>query len=71
MKAVWIDKGIISDDSFELIQSRVDSALTASGIGRIPYKIKSGFASFTADQWKNWVNYFSVLALCDILKDII
>lgn len=68
LKAVWIEKGIISDDSFDLIQSRVNSALTASGIGRIPYKITSGFASFTADQWKNWVNYFSLLALHDILK---
>ena len=66
---VWIEKGIITDDSFETIQSRVDSALVASGIGTIPYKITSGFASFTADQWKNWVNYFSLLALYDILKD--
>ena len=36
-------------------------------IGRIPHKIKSGFASFTADQWKNWVVYYSTLVLFDIL----
>ena len=36
-------------------------------IGRIPYKIHSGFASFTADQWKNWVNYYSLLCVSDFL----
>lgn len=52
-----------------MVQERVNSALVPSGIGRIPHKIHSGFASFTADQWKNWVNYFSLIALHDILKD--
>ena len=38
-----------------------------TGIGRIPYKIQSGFSSFTADQLKNWINLFSLLTLQDIL----
>ena len=38
-----------------------------SDIGRIPHKIFSGFALFTADQFKNWIVYFSVIALWDIL----
>ena len=36
-------------------------------IGHIPYKIQSGFSSFTADQFKNWVLYFSLLTLRDKL----
>lgn len=40
-----------------------------SDIGRIPQKISSGFSSFTADQWKNWSLYFSVIVLRDILPN--
>ena len=68
LKNIWIEKGLITDDNFELLQKRVDQCLVPSGIGRIPYKIQSAFSSFTADQWKNWVNYFSLISLHDFLK---
>ena len=54
---------------FEQIQERVDAITVPSGIGRIPYKIRSGLSSFTANQWQNWINYFSLLAIADILDD--
>lgn len=38
-----------------------------SDIGRIPYKIATGFSSFTADQFKNWITLYSVPALHSIL----
>lgn len=38
-------------------------------MGRIPSKFASWFASFTADQWKNWVCYYSIFALKSILPD--
>lgn len=69
LKSIWIEKDIISNDDFELIQQRVDSTTVPAGIGRIPSKILSGFSSFTADQWKNWVNYFSLLSLQGLLKE--
>lgn len=69
LKSIWIENGIITDDDFELIQNRVNSTTVPAGIGRIPSKISSGFSSFTADQWKNWVNFFSLLSLQGILKD--
>ena len=50
-----------------VIQERVDTLIVPSDIGRIPHTILSGFSSFTADQWKNWVMYYSLIALCDIL----
>lgn len=63
LKSIWLDRGIFEECHFECIQERVDLAVMPSGIGRIPLKIRSSFASFTADQWKNWVNYFSLFAL--------
>ena len=51
-----------------VIQERVDTLIVPSDIGRIPYKMLSGFSSFTADQWKNWVMYYSLIALRDILS---
>ena len=65
LSKVWIDKRIILTSDFSLIQDRVDRI--PAGVGRIPTKIQSGFAAFTADQFKNWVLYFSVLALRGIL----
>ena len=67
LKSAWLTMGFISDSAFDLIQERVNSVVVPAGIGRIPHKIKSGFASFTADQWKNWVVYYSTLVLFDIL----
>ena len=32
-------------------------------MGRIAYKVASSFSGFTADQFKNWTNYFCVLIL--------
>ena len=50
-----------------MIQQRVDSVTVPPDIGRIPHKIRTGFSSFTADQWKNWVLYFSLISMLDIL----
>ena len=50
MQNIWIEKKLISDHQFKLIQRRVDQIVAPTGIGRIPYKIQSGFSAFTADQ---------------------
>lgn len=68
MKSIIIDRQIVSNVQFDLLQHRSDSVFVPPNIGRIPYKIQSGFASFTADQWKNWVLYFSLISLRDILE---
>ena len=62
LQNVWIKNNLISTTQFSLIQNRVDSTKVPAGIGRIPTKIHSGFAAFTADQFKNWVLYYSLLA---------
>ena len=56
--------GILFCSNYHIFMPQV----SPSDIGRIPHKIRSGFSSFTADQWKNWVMYFSLLSLHDILE---
>lgn len=68
LKKILISHDYISVSQLDLIQNRVNSCTVPSGIGRIPQKIASGFAKFTADQWKNWVLYFSVLTMRDIIS---
>lgn len=67
LRDIWIENDIITASDFQLIQERVDKCLVPSDIGRIPYKINSSFSAFTADQYKNWVVYFSLLTLQRIL----
>ncbi len=67
LKDIWIKLGLISESQFDLIQNRIDRIICPPDIGRIPNKIKSAFSSFTADQYKNWIVYFSLLSLRDIL----
>ena len=53
---------IIKDKHFDLLQRRVDAVIPPPEIGRIPSKISTGLTWFTADQWKNWVCYYSAFA---------
>ena len=64
---VWKKKELISDKHFDLLQKRVDAIVPPPEIGRIPSKSSSEFGGFTADQWKNWVIYYSAFALKGIL----
>ena len=67
LKNIWIEQGLISSKSMDTIQSRVNTVHTRNYIGRILHKVASSFSGFTADQLKNWTNYFSIMALYDIL----
>lgn len=66
LKAVWLEREVISSGDCAVIQD-VDRFVVPSDIGCIPRKIFSGFASFTADQFKNWIVHFSLITLRDIL----
>ena len=68
MKGIFINRGILSDENFKYIQTCIDSFRVPADIGRIPHKISTSFASFTADQWKNWTIYFSMIVLRDIVS---
>ena len=58
---------INSNNKFDIIQAQIDFFKVPPDLGRIPNKIHSGFASFTAEQWKNWTVYFSVASMHDLL----
>ena len=66
IKKVWIAQQLISESDLDTIQSRITGSVVPPDIGRIPLKIKSGFADLNADELKNWVIYFSVFSLKDI-----
>lgn len=64
---MWVKEGLITKGDLNIIQSRVDSMTIPCYVGRIPNKIESSFSGFTADQFKNWTNLFSLIVLRDIL----
>lgn len=67
MMNMWISFELISTSDFDLIQECVDSFLLPNDIGRIPYRIGSGFSGFKADQWRTWTIVYSLVSLKNIL----
>ena len=63
---VWKALGIIDKHHLSSIQDIVDGFVTPE-IGLIPSKIASGFTSFTAEQWKNWILVYSLCSLKGII----
>lgn len=64
----WKDLGILTTSDYEIIQSKVDLMNPPPKLGRIVRKINSGFASFTANEWKNWILIYSLHGLHGILS---
>jgi hypothetical protein len=60
---------LISIHDLKNIQAIINATPPPSDIGRIPFKIASQFAGFTADQWKSWCLIYSTLALRNILSE--
>ena len=68
IKKIFIKNAIISENDLKVLQNRINKVIAPSDIGRIPYKIESSFNSFTADQYKNWVNHYSIMCLHGLLS---
>ena len=66
---IWKEKRLLDANAFEEIQKRVSTFNVPQDIGRIPYKIDSGMAGMTADQWKNWTCIYSLHALQGLLPN--
>ena len=67
-KNILISKGYISHTNLTSLQEKIDSFIVPSGIDKIRMKIGSGLSNLTADQWKNWVIYYSIIALNDLVS---
>ena len=63
----WKRLSVIDSKNYDITQKRVDSFVSPPDIGRLPFKIASGFAGFTAEQWKKWVLFFSLFSLKDVI----
>lgn len=67
---VWKDAGFITKRNVHLIQQRINDIECSNDVGKIPGKFDDfSFASFTADELKNWTLLFSLYALKDIVPD--
>ena len=67
LKDIWLDRKIVSRNSLESLQEKMDKIMSPQDIGRIPQKIASNFGGFTGNQWKNWTELFSLIVLGDML----
>lgn len=67
MIKIWMDLNVLKVDHLKDIQAKVDAVDVACNVGAIPRKIASSFGGFTAEQWMNWTNVFSIYALKGIL----
>lgn len=67
MLSVWMSKDLIEQSHLASIQNIADRFVTPTDIGRIPSKIASGFSSFTAEQWRNWILIYSLCSLKEVL----
>lgn len=67
LKDIWLDRKIISRNSLESLQEKMNKITSPQDIGRIPQKIASNFGGFTGNQWKNWTELFSLILLGDVL----
>lgn len=63
MLEVWVETDILTKKSLLLLGKRMHSFVVPDGVGRLPTNIGSTFASFTADQWKNWILIYSPILL--------
>lgn len=58
---------ILSESDFLAIQERVGDITVPAHVGRLPTKIASAFAGFTAEQWMLWTIVYSPFVLKDFL----
>lgn len=69
VKRIWIDKGILTSNSLNKIQKKMNEFQIPSDLGRIPGKIHEGegFSNFTADQWRIFFTVYATVSLWEHL----
>jgi len=69
MFSLWTMNNILSQHDLNRIQTACEKFSIPHDTGRIPVKIGSNFAGFTADQWKMWTIVLSSVLLKGILPE--
>ena len=67
MIQTWKELKILQVTHFVKLQDKVELINPPSKIGCIPRKIESGFAAFTADEWKKFILIYSSFAIKDVV----
>jgi len=65
VKRIWIDKGILTSNSLNKIQKKMNEFQIPSDLGQILSKIHEGegFSNFTADQWRIFFTVYTTVSL--------
>ena len=68
MRKVWIENSYLDPNKLSVIEERLSQFCLPSGVifGRLPGSMDPS-TKLTAEQWKNWVIYFSIYCLFDLL----
>ena len=64
----WIEKGILKEKDLEEIGQLIQEVPVPSNVGRVAGSILINFKSFKAEELKNWVLYFSLYCLKDLIS---
>ena len=64
---IWKGRKILTSIELSKVEEKLSRAVAPAGLGRLPISIDFGHF-LTADQWKNWTLYFSLLCLGNILS---
>ena len=70
MKSIWVNEGILNQESLIKVQKKMNEFQIPSDLGRIPGKIHAGegFSNFTADQWRIFFTIYATVSLWDHLS---
>ena len=63
MKELWLGNQVLTHTKLLEMQQLIDDIHVPPDCGRIPRKLETSFAGFTAAQFKNWVTLYSIPAL--------
>ena len=69
MFKIWCENDLLTKADLRKLNERIEKVEAPSDLGRLPGNIKSNYGGFTADQWKNWVLYYSMYALEGVLSE--
>ena len=67
--SLWVEQGRLSKHDLDSIQEQCAMFKIPYDIGRLPVKIGSNFAGFSADQWRTWTTVLSAVLLKGILPE--
>jgi len=63
MFKIWCENDLLTTANLRTVNECIEKVEAPSDLGHLPGNIRSNYGGFTADQWKNWVLYYSMYAL--------